>query len=260
MTDEEMHGYLPNDGSAEECPNFLGKIDNRDWKVNNAFGETPEEANKFYWWAKQIEYEELYAGTEPAVCYEEPFDIKYLNSCPIKNAINMKNKTSPQADDILHNVHGFERIKDKAFPITKDVSDQYAMFTRGWTLVYDYYAPDCCVVAWDYKWSHEKYLHEAKKQALYFTFTEQLVNAIEFMENGSILYKNCRGVLPEPLSASFLTHVPAVTGQNYTDVVNRPRFGTLVLDLQAPFSADVTYGSSGNTELPATGLDELDGF
>ena len=222
--------------------------------------ETPEIANKMYWWAKEIEYEELYAGKEPAVCYEESMDIKYLNSCPIKKATNMKNKADYQAKDVLHNVHGFERIKDKTFPITKDVSDSYVMFTRGWTLVYDYYAPDCCVVAWDYKWSHEKYLYEAKIQALHLTFTSQLVNAIEFMENGSILYKNCRDVLPEPLSASFLTHVPAITPLNAYDTRNRPRFATLVLDLQAPFTADVTYGSSGNTELQATGLDEMDGF
>ena len=78
--------------------------------------------------------------------------------------------------------------------MTKDVPDNFKKFTRGWTLVYDHYAPDCCVVAWDYKWSHEKYLHEAKLQALNFTFhptNAHLVNAIEFMENGSIIYKNC---------------------------------------------------------------------
>ena len=87
-----------------------------------------------------------------------------------------------------------------------------------------------------------------------------MVNAIEFMENGSILYKNCKGVLPVPLSASFLTPVPEQQTQDYTDVVNSSRYATLVLDLQQPYGSDVTYGSSGNIELPATGLDELDGF
>ena len=63
-----------------------------------------------------------------------------------------------------------------------------------------------------------------------------------------------------PLSASFLTPVPELQPQDYTDWRNRPRLATLVHDLQQPYSGDDTYGSSGNTDLPATGLDELDGF
>ena len=50
-TEQGLLGTLPNDGSAEICPNFLGNINNRDWKANEWF-ETPEVANKMYWWAK----------------------------------------------------------------------------------------------------------------------------------------------------------------------------------------------------------------
>ena len=66
MTDEEYNGYLPNDGSAEECPNSHGMIDNRDWKDKKYFAETPEQENRLYWWGKMLEYQEL--AEDPAEC------------------------------------------------------------------------------------------------------------------------------------------------------------------------------------------------
>ena len=45
------------------------------------------------------------------------------DNCPIRNAWNEARNASPLGKDMWSDIHGFERIKKKSLPITKDVSD-----------------------------------------------------------------------------------------------------------------------------------------